>query len=411
MKLYDALVIGAGPVGSHVAYKLAGLGYKVAVFEQHEEIGQPVCCTGIVSEDCVQQFGIPKDLIWQQANSAKLFAPSGEFLRVWQDQPQACIIDRAGFDLACAQRAKREGAEYFLANRVQDIAVSTNGVMVKVDRQEDGAELEGKTAVIATGFASKLPQRLGLGRVSDFIIGAQTEVSIKGVDEVEVYFGQDTAPGFFAWLVPISQDKALAGLFSRKKPSLYLENLLTLLSRQGKIACAGAKAIYDGIPLRSLPRTYAPRIVVVGDAAGQVKPTTGGGIYYGLLCAEIAAETIHQALSIGDFSQKLFAQYERAWRKRLGRELRIGYLARRFYERLSDRQINEMFRIIQANGIDETLLRSPRLSFDWHGGLILRGLQLLAPWHHLFQTSWLGHVLKKLKNMRPWWDSNPQPSA
>jgi digeranylgeranylglycerophospholipid reductase len=411
VKLYDALVIGAGPVGSHVAYKLASLGYKVAVLEEHEEIGRPVCCTGIVSQDCVQRFGIHKDLIWRQANSAKLFAPSGEFLRVWQDEPQACIIDRAGFDLACAQRAQKQGVEYFLANRVKDIAVLTDGVMVEVDRQEDGAELEGKTAVIATGFASKLPQRLGLGQVSDFIIGAQTEVSIRGVDEVEVYFGQDTAPGFFAWLVPIAQDKALAGLFSRKKPSLYLENLLTLLSHQGKIACAGAEAIYDGIPLSSLPKTYAQRVVVVGDAAGQVKPTTGGGIYYGLLCAEIAAETVHQALSAGDFSPKLFSQYERAWKKRLGRELRIGYLARRFYERLSDRQIDEMFRIVQANGIDETLLRSPRLSFDWHGGLILSGLQLLAPWHHLFQTSLLRSVMKKLKNIRPWWDSNPQPPA
>jgi digeranylgeranylglycerophospholipid reductase len=395
VKLYDVLVIGAGPVGSHVAYKLAGLGYKVAVFEEHEEIGRPVCCTGIVSDECVQRFGIPGDLVWQQANSAKLFAPSGEFLRVWRNEPQAYIIDRAGFDLAWAQRAQKKGAEYSLATKVNDIAVLADSVMVQADCHEDGAQLEGKTAVIATGFASKLPQRLGLGQVSDFIIGAQTEVSIKGIDEVEVYFGQDIAPGFFAWLVPISQDEALVGLFSRKRPSLYLDNLLTSLSGQGKIDGAGAKATYDGIPLNSLPKTYAQRIIVVGDAAGQVKPTTGGGIYYGLLCAEIAADTIHQALSIGDFSQKLFSRYERAWKKMLGRELRIGYLARRLYERLSDWQINKIFRIIQANGIDKTLLRSPKLSFDWHGGLILGGLQLLAPWHHLFPTSLLRRVIKK----------------
>jgi geranylgeranyl reductase family protein len=382
----------------------------VAVFEEHEEIGQPVCCTGIVSEECVQRFGIPEDLIWRQANSAKLFAPSGEFLRVWQDRPQAHIIDRAGFDLAWAQRAQKEGAEYFLANRVKDIAVLTNGVMVEVEQQKGRTRLEGKTAVIASGFASKLPQRLGLGQVRDFIIGGQTEVSIKGIDEVEVYFGQDIAPGFFAWLVPVSQDKALAGLFSRNKPRLCLENLLALLSRQGKIDCAEAEAIYDGIPLSSLPRTYAERIIVVGDAAGQVKPTTGGGIYYGLLCAEIAAETIHLALSSGDFSPKLFSQYETAWKKRVGRELRIGYLARRLYERLSDWQINEIFRIIQANEIDKNLLRSPRLSFDWHGGLILSGLRLLAPWHHLFQASLLMSIKRQVRK-RPWWDSNPQPSA
>ena len=378
--MYDALVIGAGPTGSYVAYKLASLGYKIVVFEEHAEIGQPVCCTGLIGRECVERFCVPRDLILTQVNSAKLFTPSGECLRLWKDEPQAYIVDRVAFDVAWARRAQEKGAEVLLDSRVIDIAVSSNGVQVEVSRNGKRAEVKGKTAVIATGFVSKLTTRLGLGCVSDFIIGAQTEVDIKGIDEIEVYFGQDIAPGFFAWLVPISQGKALAGLFSRQKPGRYLSNFICSLLDQGKITAYGANVSYDGIPLRSLPKTYGPRVIVVGDAAGQVKPTTGGGIYYGLLSAEIAAETIHQALSRDDFAEAAFSQYEKSWKKKLGRELRIGYLARWLYERLSDHQIDEIFRISQARGIHEALLRSPYLSFDWHGGLILSGLRLLAPW-------------------------------
>ena len=113
----------------------------------------------------------------------------------------------------------------------------------------------------------------------------------------------------------------------------------------------------------------------MGDAAGQVKPTTGGGIYYGLLCADIAANILHRALASNALSAKSLADYEREWGKKLGRELRIGYWARRFYERLSDRQLDKIFDIIKSYGIDEALLRAGELSFDWHGAVVLRLLE------------------------------------
>ncbi|MDI6814873.1 MAG: hypothetical protein QMC90_02150, partial [Dehalococcoidales bacterium] len=117
---------------------------------------------------------------------------------------------------------------------------------------------------------------------------------------------------------------------------------------------------------------HSERLVVVGGAAGQVKPTTGGGIYYGLLCADIAANNLHRALESGDLSARGLASYEREWRRKLRRELKIGYWARKFYERLSDRQIDWIFDIIKSNGIDEALLKAKDLSFDWHGEVVLR---------------------------------------
>jgi flavin-dependent dehydrogenase len=111
---------------------------------------------------------------------------------------------------------------------------------------------------------------------------------------------------------------------------------------------------------------------VVGDAAGQVKPTTGGGIYFGLLSAEIAAKHLKHALEDDDLSPGRLAGYEREWKKKLRQELKICYWARRFYEKLSDKKIDQIFDIIKANGIDEVLLKADSLSFDWHGRTIIK---------------------------------------
>jgi flavin-dependent dehydrogenase len=226
-----------------------------------------------------------------------------------------------------------------------------------------------KSVVIASGFAPGLLRRLGLGTFRDYTIGAQAEVKTAGTDEVEVYFG-DIAPGFFAWLVPTSPTTARAGLLSRTRPGLYLRKWLEHLESQGRIALEDVRINYGAIPLRPLSRTYGERMLVVGDAAGQVKPTSGGGIYYGLLCADIAADTLHQALSDDDLSTKRLSRYEKAWRKKLGRELKTGYWARKLYERLSHRQIDRLFQIVKASGIDEALLKAKDLSFDWHGRTI-----------------------------------------
>ena len=124
--------------------------------------------------------------------------------------------------------------------------------------------------------------------------------------------------------------------------------------------------------LGPLSRTYGERLLVGGDAAGQVKPTTGGGIYYGLMCADIAARNLGRALEKDNLSAKSLANYEREWKRKLGRELRICYWGRKLYEHLSDRQIDRIFDIIKTNGIDEALLKADDLSFDCHGKAILK---------------------------------------
>jgi len=370
--LYDVAVVGGGPVGSYVAYKLAGMGYGVVVLERKEKPGQRVCCTGIISQECVDSFAIDNNVILRQVNSARLFPPSGRLLKLCRQETQAYIVDRVAFDVAVANKAQDKGAEYVLNSLVRDIEVKDDRVNVEAVRLGERLNFEARVVVIATGFGSKLTEGLGLGKASDFVIGTQAEVETIGIDEIEVYFGHEIAPGFFAWLVPTSPQRALVGLLSRRSPGLYLQKLMSALLAEGKIASTEAELSYGGIPLKPLAKSCSQRLIVVGDAAGQVKPTTGGGIYYGLLCADIAANTLHRALENNDLSTKGLASYERQWRRKLGQELKIDYYARKFYERLSDRHIDGIFDIIRSNGIDEALLKAEDLSFDWHGKAVLR---------------------------------------
>ena len=366
-------VIGGGPAGSQVADKLAGLGYGVVVVEQKERLGEPVCCTGIISQECASSFAIDESVILRRVNSARVFSPSGRLLGLWRQETQACIVDRSAFNVALASRARGRGAEYVLSSPVRGITVGNDGVSIEAARQGgESKTFEARVVVIATGFGSKLAEGLGLGKVGDFVMGVQAEVATMGVDEVEVYLGQEIAPGFFAWLVPTSPQRALVGLLSRRSPGFYLRRLMSSLLAQGKIASAEAELSYGGIPLQPLARTYGDRLMVVGSAAGQVKPTTGGGIYYGLLCADMAVNNLHRALKSDALSAKDLANYEKGWKRKLGQELRVGYWARKFYELLSDAQIDRIFDVIRSSGIDQALLKADDLSFDWHGRAVLR---------------------------------------
>jgi flavin-dependent dehydrogenase len=352
----------------------------VAVVEQKTRLAEPVCCTGIISQECASAFGIEEAVIYRRVNCARIFSPSGKQIYLWRPESQACIVNRPSLNVALVRRAQGAGAEYVFGGQVRDIEVGSDRVRAEVTGQEGTRLLEAKVAVVATGFASKLVAKLGLGEFRDFVMGAQAEVETAGIEEIEVYLGQEVAPGFFAWLVPASPNRALVGLLSRKNPGLYLKKFLAFLLAQGKIASVDVEVRYGGIPLKPLARTCSDRILVVGTAAGQVKPITGGGIYYGLLCADAAADTLHQALQSGNLFSRGLAGYERRWKRKLGWELRAGYWARNFYEHLSDSQIDRIFDIIQSNGIAEALLRDENLSFDWHGRVVLRvvGYRALA---------------------------------
>ena len=204
------------------------------------------------------------------------------------------------------------------------------------------------------------------------MIGSQVEVEADGVEDAEVYLGRSIAPGSFGWLVPTGKSTALAGLMSQKRLNGHMDDFLRCLSREGRLRRVSGRVRSWGIPLRPPPRTFADRVLVVGDAAGQVKPTTGGGIYYARLSGELAAEAAGGAFDAADFSARRLAGYERAWKALLGRELRVGYFARLLYSTLADKQIERLLSRVVGDGMCDELLGSRDFSFDWHSETILR---------------------------------------
>lgn len=367
--MHDAIVVGGGPTGSHVARRLAEKGHTVLVLEKKVGVGEKVCCTGIVGQECVSTFDIDEKVILRKANSAMLFSPSGNTLHLYREEPQACILDRSAFDKFMAERAQHSGAEYNFNSRVIDVTIESDRASVTVSHHGKDVRIPAKAVVIASGFAPGLNEWVRLGVLKDFVTGVQAEAETPGLNEAEVYFG-DIAPGFFGWLVPTTLGMGRVGLMTRQEPGPHLKKWLNQLAERGKITSADIKLSYGGIPLKPPACTYGERMIAVGDAAGQVKPTSGGGIYYGLLGAEIAADTLHQALADNDLSAGRLSRYERAWRKKLGRELRTGYWTRKIFERMSNRQIDHIFKIIKASSIDEALLKAEDISFDWHSRTI-----------------------------------------
>ena len=373
--MHDVIVVGGGPAGNIAALRLAKLGHDVAVLDWRRDLGDKLC-TGIIGKECFERFTPDDRDVLSEARSATIVAPSGKAHQVAKDEAQAYIVDRISFVASIADKAAEAGAIYRLGERVVDVRCSLNGVDVSTKGDSGSRRYEAKVALIASGFGSLLPGMVGLanGAASGHVGAAQAIVEADGLSEPQVYLGQAVAPGSFGWLVPINGSAALAGVVTRQRLNGHLDNFIDVLEKNGVVRSVIQEPRRWGIPVRPLPKTYAGRVLVAGDAAGLAKPTTVGGIYYALLSGEIAAETLHGALIEDNVSERRLKAYESAWKGVLGNEIRIGYYARLIYEALGDPQIERLLDELLDTGTQRDLLNSEDFSFDWHGRMVLKAI-------------------------------------
>ncbi len=382
----EIAIIGAGPAGAFTALNLAklGLAQKVAVFEEHDIVGRPSHCAGHLNIKSLNKLGIrlPEKVIENRIRGARFYSPNGLSFEVKRESPVTLVVNRELFDQMIAREAEKLGVMFRLNCRVRQLLVEAGKVdgLILHDRDKDEDEVVcSKVVVDAEGCPATLLKKAGFPCLSpkSYVYGGQAEIdeiSDVELDMVEVYLGRKFAPGFFAWIIPRQDGTAKVGLAVKYgNPKRHLLNFI----RKHPIASKKlhksriVSLSFHPIPLGGpISKTYGNGLLVVGDAASQVKPTTGGGVITGMICAEIAAKTILKALNLNDFSERVLAEYQRAWTRRLGFEFKVMLRLRKMLDRLSDRRIDKLFEFCIKTGLNETLEKVGDV--DWQGRTLLR---------------------------------------
>ncbi len=378
MSRYDFIVIGGGPTGLYTAWQLAREGFRGIVVEEHPIIGVPRYCCGVVGKETFQRFSLPRESIQREIDSATIYSPSGRALRIVRRDTGAYIIDRSLFDQGLYRRAQEDGVEVSLSTRCRDVRLLDHTAEVEVESFGRRLVLKGRVVVIATGANYSLHRRLGFLPPSRFLDTSQVDVEGDGFNGVEVYLGRGLAPNSFAWIVPVTEGTARVGVSTYKDSNRYLHYFISSPALKPRIRRIKGKVKRKPIPIRPVEKSYGSRILLLGDAAGQVKTTTGGGVFYGLLCADAAVRVLSEALSKGEPDEGALKMYEKVWRARIGQELRIGHLFRSLYAHLEDEEIDRLIEYLTTQK-GYTILTS-RGSFDWHGRVLIELLRLPLLW-------------------------------
>jgi len=342
-------IIGAGPSGSYLAYLLAREGREVSVFEEHDKIGRPVQCTGLLTSSIKDLIELKDEFIVNKISKVKVIAPNGDEV-IFNLRNPNYIFDRGRFDEYVAELAKEKGARFFLGKRFEDFK---DGKVFF----SDGTNCDSDYLIGADGPSSSVAKKFGMFNNREFMTGMQARIKGRFVKDVfVVYFGE----GYFGWSVPENEEFSRVGVIARNgRPKEYFDLVLGRVGGEIIEYQSGLIPIYQ-----SKIKCSKGNVYLVGDAATQCKGSTHGGIIQGMIGGSALCEAL-----IGN------KDYETLWRERLGRDLYIHLKIRKKIDRMDDNELNYMIKLVKQEKVKKILEKHDR---D-HASKIALGLLLKEP--------------------------------
>lgn len=369
---YDVIVVGAGPAGSTAAYSAAAAGASVLVIDRRRELGVPVQCGEALAEDVLKELRIEPDPRWAvcRTNAVKIVSPSGIEVRIAERSVTGkvgYILDRKVFDKFLAMRAAREGAE-ILVNTYVNGLITENGhpAGVRTTGAWGKGEFRGKVIIAADGVGSRIGRWVEIKtalKLEDIESGIQFQmVGVKPEDTslMEFYFSSGIAPGGYAWFFPKGEDTANVGLgvLGSRADRRPVEYLREFVRKMPHISCGKVVEVNaGGVPVSGpLKQTVKENVMLVGDAARQVNPLTGGGIDSAMRAGTIAGEVAAKAVDEGDTSEKRLMEYEKRWREAIGKRLEKYLKGKEVLLKLTDEELDQLARTLSSVRFDRISL-------------------------------------------------------
>ena len=355
MDKYDVVIAGGSISGLLTAREVAKKGYSVLVLEEGFEVGTPDHCGGLVSKTALSDLEInTSEKIYDCAiNDASIFSPSGKMLEINSKNQQIISVDRRQLDKQAAYQAQKYGAKIIVNSSYKE--KTKEGVSTSI------GDIDCKILVDCRGVGALVnDNRNGI------LLSAQYEVYADWIvnGHVEVYFDQIKYPGFFAWIIPSGNGIGKVGVAGKDiNTSKTIEEFL---KDKGKYSTI--RKIFSPIWINGPIKNFVSKdVVTVGDAAGQSKPTTAGGIYSCGMGGIMAGKAIAKYLETNDDFQLM--QYQESWYSKFGKEFEKQQLARKVLQKIDNKTVDKIFDMITPEILSEI---SSKDDFDFHTASIIK---------------------------------------
>ncbi|MEW5936408.1 MAG: NAD(P)/FAD-dependent oxidoreductase [Candidatus Thermoplasmatota archaeon] len=367
---YDVVVVGAGPAGSTAARYAALHGADVLVIEKRQEIGSPVRCGEGLSANWLEAHGISPDPKWvrNEVSGARVISPGGHVFKIGAEHAGdevGLVIERDLFDRMLAEMAVRAGAELWVKTAALGILKDEGRVVgVRAERMGERFDVHAPLIIAADGYESQVARWAGIDTTLDpKDIMSCLQYRMVGIEcdrrYCDFYLGNARAPGGYNWVFPKGGDMANVGigvqlsrLRSPGETKGYLDRFVDANPslKKGEVLEIVAGAVSVCAPIE---RTVGDGIMLVGDAARQIDPLTGGGVANACKAAKIAGEVAAQALEARDFSEGFLMRYDQGWRAALETKLYRSYLAKEKLQRLSDDALDKLVALLSEAKIEQ----------------------------------------------------------